>query len=326
MSERILVTRRVPEAGLDVLRRFSPEVDLFPHDRAMTRAELFETIGDKDGLLCLLTDRIDKEFLDAAPKLRAIANYAVGFNNIDIDAATQRRIPVTNTPGVLTETTADLAWALLMDVARRLSEGDRFTRAGRFRGWAPMLLLGGDIHGKTLGIIGMGRIGQAVAKRASGFDMRILYTDVNSLPPEQETALSAAKTDLESLLRESDFVTIHVPLTKETRHLIGAKELKIMKSTAYLVNTSRGPVIDEKALADALVKKRIAGAGLDVFEREPHIEPELFNRNNVVLLPHIGSASAETRSRMAVIAAENLVAGLKGEKPPNCLNPEIYKE
>ena len=290
----------------------------------MTRAELFEFIGDKDGLLCLLTDKIDRKFFEAASKLRAIANYAVGFNNIDVTEATKRGIPVTNTPGVLTETTADLAWALLMDVARRVSEGDRYTRAGRFKGWGPMLLMGGDVYGKTLGIIGMGRIGQAVAKRASGFDMTVVYSDVDSLPPDREKELNANRTDLETLLRESDFVTIHTPLTKETHHLIGDKQFSLMKPSAYLINTARGPVIDEEALAEALSKKKIAGAGMDVFEHEPKIEPELFNMDNVVLLPHIGSASVETRSRMAVMAAENLVAGLRGEKPPNCLNPEIY--
>ncbi len=324
MPDKVLVTRKIPEPGLEVLREHTSEIDLFPHNRGMTRAELFEFIGDKDGLLCLLTDKIDREFFEAASKLRAIANYAVGFNNIDIAEATKRGIPVTNTPGVLTETTADLAWALLMDVARRVSEGDRYTRAGRFKGWGPMLLMGGDVYGKTLGIIGMGRIGQAVAKRASGFDMQVIYSDVDSLPPDREKELNAKKTDLETLLRESDFVTIHTPLTEETHHLIGEKQFSLMKPSAYLINTARGPVVDEEALADALSKKKIAGAGLDVFEHEPKIEPELFNMDNAVLLPHIGSASVETRSRMAVMAAENLVAGLRGEKPPNCLNAEIY--
>ena len=323
MPDTVLITRRLPESALAIVRN-ECTTELFPHDRAMTRAELFEAIRDKDGLLCLLTDKIDSALVEAAPKLRAISNFAVGYNNIDVAAATARGIPVTNTPGVLTETTADLVWALLMAVARRIAEGDRFTHAGRFDGWGPTLLLGTDVYGKTLGIIGTGRIGQAVAKRAAGFDMRILYTDPQPLDPDTERSLRANRVDLETLLRESDYVTVHVPLNDATHHLVGSNQLSLMKPTAYLINTARGPVVDEKALVNALRRIQIAGAGLDVFEHEPHIEPELINFENVVLLPHIGSASVETRTRMAVMAAENLVAMLRGERPLNCINPELF--
>ena len=325
MSNTVLVTRRLAECALEIVRK-QCKTEVFPYDRAMSRAELFDAIGDKDGLLCLLSDTIDSALLEAAPRLRAISNLAVGYNNIDIAAATLRGIPVTNTPGVLTQTTADLTWALLMAAARRVAEGDRFTRAGRFGGWSPTLLLGTDVYGKTLGIVGMGRIGQAVAKRAAGFDMRILYADPQPLEPDTERALHATRVELDTLLRESDFVTLHVPLTDATHHLIGSEQLRLMKPTAYLFNTARGSVVDEKALVAALQKKQIAGAGLDVFENEPHIAPELLNLENVVLLPHIGSASVETRTRMAVMAAENLVAALRGEVPPNCVNPEVFRE
>ncbi len=323
MGAIALITRRLPEPALEIVRS-ECRVEVFPHDRAMTRAELFDAIGDKDGILCLLTDQIDSRLIEAAPRLRVIANYAVGYDNVDVAAATARKIPVTNTPDVLTETTADLTWALLMAVARRIPEADRFVRAGRFDGWGPTLLLGTDIYGKTLGVVGMGRIGQAVAKRSVGFGMRVLYTDPRPLAQEAERVLAAERVSLERLLRESDFVTLHVPLTKDTYHLVGAEQFRLMKPTAYLINTARGSVIDEKALVSALRSRRIAGAGLDVFEREPHIAPELLDLENVVVLPHIGSASKETRTRMAVMAAENLVAGLRGENPPNCVNPEVF--
>ncbi|HPA45860.1 MAG TPA: D-glycerate dehydrogenase [bacterium] len=323
MVDKVLVTRRIPEPGLEILRAHC-EVELFPHDRNMTREELLAAVKEKDGLLSLLTDRIDAGLFDAAPKLRAVANCAVGFNNIDLAAATARGIPATNTPGVLTDTTADLTWALIMSAARRIAEADRFTRAGKFDGWGPMMMLGGDIHGKTLGIVGMGRIGQAVAKRAGGFHMRILYSDSVMLDPATAQSLPVALVDFETLLEQSDFVTLHVPLNDQTYHLIGEKEFALMKPTAYLINTSRGPVVDEKALVKALQDCKIAGAGLDVFEHEPQIEPELLQMENVVLLPHIGSASFETRARMAIMAAENLVAALRGERPPNCVNPEVF--
>lgn len=285
--------------------------------RDLTKEELKKRLQDKEGMFCLLVDKIDAEVMAAAPNLKVIANMAVGYDNIDVKAATERGIMVTNTPGILTETTADLAWSLLMAVARRIPEADQFTRRGKFHGWRPTMLLGRDVYGKILGIIGMGRIGQAMANRASGFDMVIYPYD---------TATSPDPKILERLLQESDFVTIHVPLTPETKHLIGEKELSLMKSTAYLINTSRGPVVDEEALVKALKEGKIAGAGLDVYEEEPKVHPELFKMKNVVLLPHIGSASIMTRTQMANMAATNLLAGLRGEIPPNLVNEEVLEK
>jgi glyoxylate reductase len=275
----------------------------------------------------LLTDKIDKEVLDAAPNLRVISSYSVGFDHIDVEEATKRGIYVTNTPGVLTETTADLAWSLLMTIARRIVEADKFVRTGKWKvGWSPTLLLGRDVYGKTLGIVGLGRIGSAVAKRARGFDMKVLYYDVIRPPPEREKELGVEFAPLDRLLKESDFVTLHVPLTKETYHMISERELKLMKSTAFLINTSRGAVIDEKALVKALKEGWIAGAALDVFEKEPiDLDNPLLELENVVLVPHIGSASTETRSKMAEMAAKNLIAVLKGEEPPFLVNPEVMK-
>ncbi len=323
---RIFVTRRIPERGLRLLYdAFGEEnVSVAPQEDAMERAALLEAVRGIDGLLSILTETIDGEVLDAAgPQLQIVANYAVGYNNIDVAAATQRRVAVTNTPGVLTETTADLAWALLMAAARRLGESERLLRAGRWAGWGPMLFLGVDVHGKTLGIFGMGRIGQAMARRASGFDMRVLYTDAARLSAEQEAALNATYVDKATLLAESDFVSIHCPLTPETRHAFGAAEFTAMKKTAVLVNSARGPVVDEAALARALQDGEIFAAGLDVFEDEPQIHPDLLDCQNAVLIPHLGSASQETRSRMAEIAATNIIARLNGRTPPNCVNPEI---
>ena len=276
----------------------------------------------RDGLLPLLTDGMDSEVMDAAGDAKIIANYAVGYNNIDIPEATRRGIAVTNTPGVLTDATADLAWTLLMATGRRVVESDRFTREGKFDAWAPMLFLGTDITGRTLGIVGAGRIGTAVAERAKGFRMRIVYSDSSpNLKFEQQ--FGAKFLPLDELLAESDFVTLHCPLTPETTHLIGAPELRKMKSNAVLVNTARGPVIDEAALVEALRENQIAGAGLDVYEKEPALYPGLIELDNVTLLPHTGSATTETRTQMALIAAKNIVAFFKGEKPPTILNPEV---
>ena len=252
-----------------------------------------------------------------------IANYAVGFDNIDIKAANKRKIPVSNTPGVLTDATAEMAWALLFSVSRRIVEGDNFSRADRFKGWAPMLMLGQDISGKTLGIIGAGRIGTAFALKSKGFDMKVLYCS-NSKNEKIEKELNAKKVDLEQLLRESDFISLHIPLIKSTHHLISEKQLKMMKKTAVLINTSRGPVVDEKALIKILKEKKIFGAGLDVYENEPEIPDKLKKLDNVVLQPHSASATIASRSGMAVLAAENMIMGLRGEKPPNCINPEIF--
>ncbi len=323
---KIFVTRRIPERGLDLLyTAFGKEaVTVAPQDNAITRSDLLAGVRGMDALLCILTERIDAELLDAAgPQLRIVANYAVGYNNIDVAAATARKIPVSNTPGVLTETTADLAWTLLVSAARRVTEGERYLRAGRWESWGPTLLMGQDIHGATLGIYGMGRIGQAMAERARGFQMRVIYTDVVRLPEERERELNVSYVDMTTLLKDSDFISIHCPLMPETTHAFSTKEFAAMKPTAVLVNSARGPVIDEPALAEALKQGQIFSAGLDVYEDEPTIHPDLLACENVVLLPHLGSASFETRSRMAEIAASNIVARLQGQTPPTCVNPEV---
>jgi len=271
------------------------------------------------------TDKIDGEVFDAAKGAKVFANYAVGYDNIDVPAATERGIAITNTPGVLTDATSDMAWALLFSAARRTAESDKYTRAGKFKGWGPMLFLGGDISDRTLGIVGAGRIGTAFAKKSVGFRMKVLYADIRT-NEELEKEVGAKKVDLDTLLKEADYVSIHVPLMPETIHLIGKREFGLMKKSAYLMNTSRGPVVDEKALAKALKAGEIAGAGLDVYEKEPEVAPELLQLDNVVLAPHLGSATIETRSKMATMAAGNLVAMLKGEEPPNIVNPEVLKK
>lgn len=325
MKPKVFVTRKLPEKALEMIRA-ECDMEINPHDRVLTKEELISGISDKDGMLCLLTDEIDEEVIDSGRNLRIIANYAVGYNNIDVSAATKRKIPVTNTPGVLTDTTADMAWALIFAIARRVVEADKFIREGMYKGWGPMMFLGGDIYRKTLGIVGLGRIGKSVAKRAKGFDMRVLYFDAFRADEKVEKELGIKYVSLEELLKESDFVSIHVPLLPSTRHLIGEKELLMMKKTAYLINNSRGPVINEEALVKALRDKEIEGAALDVFENEPELSPGLADLENVVLTPHISSASIETRTKMAVIAAENLLAGLKGIRPPNIVNPEVLEQ
>ncbi len=322
---RVYVTRPIPQAGLDLLRQ-ECEVTVFEdQDRLPTKEEVIEGVRGKDALLCLLTEEITAEVMDAAPNLKVISNYAVGYNNIDVEAATARGIVVTNTPGVLTETTADFAWALLMAVARRVVEADRFTRAGKFQGWGPLLLLGSDVYGKCLGVIGMGRIGQAIARRARGFDMRVLYYNRRRVDPAIENELQATYASLDELLQEADYVVLTVPLTPETHHLIGPRELAMMKPTAYLINPARGPVVDEKALVEALKSRTIAGAALDVFEEEPKLTPGLTELDNVVLAPHIASATTETRTKMAIMAAENLLAVLRNQRPKHIVNPEVLK-
>jgi glyoxylate reductase len=324
METKILVTRRLPDRAMAFLEE-NFQVECNPYDRVLGHAELLEKVRGKDGLLPLLTDVIDGGVMDAAgERLKVIANYAVGYNNIDVNAATRRKIAVTNTPGVLTDTTADLAMALILAVARRIVEGDAFARAGKYKGWSPLLLLGTDVHHKTLGLFGFGRIGRAVAKRAAGFDMSILYHDRFQAQPELEKQLNAKRVDRETLLKTSDFVSLHVPLSPETRGLIGPQELSLMKPNAIIINTARGEVIEEEALVEALQVKKIAGAGLDVFENEPEIHPALSEMNNVLILPHIGSGSLETRTKMGLMAAENLIAALKGDVPPNCVNQEIF--
>lgn len=322
---RVFLTRRIPEPGIEMLRERT-QLEMNEEDRVLTREELLEGVSRCDALLCLLTDEIDAEVMDKSPGLKVISNYAVGYNNIDVEAATKRGIPVTNTPGVLTDTTADFVWTLLMAVARRVVEADRYTRAGLFKGWGPMLLLGCDVYGKTLGVVGFGRIGQAVAKRARGFDMRVLYSDVRRADPDVEAETGAEYVSLPELLKTSDYVSLHVPLTEETHHMIGEKELRLMKPGSYLINTARGPVVDEKALVQVLREGHLGGAGLDVFENEPELTPGLSELDNVVLAPHIASASKETRSKMAEIAASNLLAVLEGRRPKYCVNPKVFEQ
>lgn len=289
-----------------------------------SRPEVLQRVAGKGALICLLTERVDQELLDAAgPNLRIVANVAVGYDNIDVPACTERKIAVSNTPGVLDETTADFTWALLMAVARRLVEGDRLARSGGWLQWNFDLLCGTDIWGKTLGIIGLGRIGRAVARRASGFGMRVIYNSTSRAPAEIEQELHAEYLTQEQVLRQADFLSLHVPLNQKTRGLIGREQLAKMKKTAFLVNTTRGPVVQEAALVQALEDGVIAGAALDVFEREPLISDGL-RRDNVVLAPHLGSASIETRTKMAMIAAENAIAFFAGKRPPTILNPEVW--
>ncbi|MEA2071796.1 MAG: D-glycerate dehydrogenase [Asgard group archaeon] len=326
MTFDVLLTRKIPQPAIDKIEQNNVNLEINPHDRVMTKKEIIKKVKGKDGLLCLLTDQIDEEVITAGgKKLKIIANYAVGYNNIDIKAAAKKGIPVTNTPGVLTEATADLTMALLLSIARRIVESDKFTRAGKFNGWGPMLHIGGDVTGKTIGIIGLGRIGSAVAKRAAkGFDMKVLYYN-RSKKPKIEKELGAEKVELKTLLKKADYVTLHVPLTGETHHLIGKKELEMMKETAYLINTSRGPVVDEQALVEILQTKQITGAALDVYENEPKVTDGLKTLDNVILTAHIGSATRDTRTKMGLIAAENLLAGLEGKTPPNIVNKEFLK-
>ncbi len=285
-----------------------------PHDRALTRDELLRLINGQHGVIATLTDRIDAELLDAAPDLKVVANYAVGYNNIDVEAARARGITVTNTPGVLTDATADLTWALILGVTRRIGEGERLVRSGRWGGWAPTQLLGMELRDAVLGIVGMGRIGRAVASRARAFGMRVIYTARRPMPDADPDWTAVA---LDALLAAADVVSLHVPLTDATRHLIGSPQLAAMKPTAYLINTSRGPVVDEAALATVLQNGRIAGAGLDVYEHEPAIDAGLFACENALLLPHLGSATTDTRERMGAMAIENVLAVLEGRRPPN---------
>jgi glyoxylate reductase len=323
VKPKIFVTRLLPEKAMQRLNNFF-EVTVNSEDRVLSRNELISGIKHCDILLPLLTDKIDAEIMQAGKDLQGISNYAVGYNNIDVEAATKLGLPVCNTPGVLTETTADLTWALLLATARRIVGADRFNRSGKFTGWGPLLFLGNDIYGKTIGIIGAGRIGSAVARRAAGFNMKILYYD-NQRNSKLETELNAEFSDMEQLLKHSDFVTLHVPLLPETEKMIGKTELDLMKSTAYLINTSRGKIIEEGALVKALQKNQIAGAGLDVYYDEPEMYPGLSDCENAVLLPHIASASIETRTNMGLLAAENAEAIIKGERPKHIVNPEVLK-
>ena len=321
---KILVTHRLfEEPRAKLAERF--EVEFWSDSDRPPRAEVLRRVADKDGLICLLTEKIDDELLAAAPRLRSVANIAVGYDNIDLEACTQRSVAVSNTPGVLDETTADFAWTLLMAVARRLIEGDALARSGEWRGWNLDQLCGADVWGKTLGLLGFGRIGRAVARRAGGFGMRVIYNDAVRAPREIEVQLNAEYVERDDVLKEADFLSLHVPLLPATRGLIGPRELALMKPTTFLINTSRGPVVQEAALISALEKRQIAGAALDVFEREPEIGHGLL-RPNVVLAPHLASASVETRTRMAMMAADNTVAFFEGRRPPNILNPGVMEK
>jgi glyoxylate reductase len=322
MKKAILVTGRLPQDIMTGLAK-KYETDINIEDKPFAREKFLEGIRDKEGILSMITDTVDEEALDRANHLKMIAQFGVGYNNIDVTAATRRGIPVSNTPGVLTDATAELAFALILAISRRLVEGDRMTREGRFRCWAPMLFLGREVTGKTLGIIGMGKIGKAVAQRAKCFNMPVLYHNRKRMSKSEEKELMAKYVDMKTLLSQSDFISLHVPLTKETMHLIGNQELSLMKPTAYLINASRGPVVDEKALLQALKKNKIGGAGLDVYENEPALTPGLAELDNVILLPHVGSGTLETRFRMASMAVENLIAGLSGKVPPNIVNPDV---
>jgi glyoxylate reductase len=318
-KQKVFVTRNIPIKGLNQVRDFC-EVDIWQDELPPTHDELLKRVRGVDGLLSSLTERVDVEVMEAAHKLIVISNFAVGVDNIDVAAATARKIPVGNTPEVLTDATADVAFALLLAAARRIVEAEHYVHAGKWKTWGTQLLLGTDLVGSTLGIIGFGRIGQAVAKRAAGFDLRVIYHD-----PTRQSAFDAIPVELDTLLQESDFVSLHVPLTAKTRHMINVKTLKKMKPNAVLVNTSRGPVVDSRALYDALKAHRIFAAALDVTEPEPLPQDDpLLELPNCIVIPHLGSASKQTRDQMSVLAAQNLIAGLKGEHLPNCVNSQVY--
>ncbi len=325
MTARIYVTRRISQTALDRLSQAGFDVEVYPEDRTIPREVLLEKVKNRDGILCILTDTIDQAIFSQALDAKIFANYAVGYNNIDIQEATRRGIAITNTPGVLTDATADLAWTLLFATARHVVEGDAFLRAGKFEGWGPQMMLGQDITGATLGVVGLGRIGKAFAKRAAAFEMKILYAsrradrDFESAYPHE-----IRQVDLDTLLQKSDFVSLHVPLLPETRHLIGERELRSMQPHSILINTARGPIVDENALVHALQEKWIWGAGLDVYEEEPRVHPGLIELPNTVLLPHLGSATTKTRTKMGLMAVDNLIAFFAGKRPPNLVNEEIW--
>ena len=322
MKAKVYVTRMIPQAGIDLLKQ-ECEVEVNPEDRPLSRQELLQNIQGKDGVLCLLTDRIDAEVFDAVPEIKGFANYAVGYDNIDVEEATRRGVPISNTPDVLTDATAEMAWALLFAIARRAVESDAHMRSGRWPGWGPLQFLGGDVSGKTLGIVGAGRIGTAMALKSSGFNMKVLYYDTQD-NKILENELNAKRVELDDLLAESDFVSIHTPLLPVTRHLFTLDTFKKMKTSAYLINTSRGPVIKESDLLQALKDNVIAGAGIDVYENEPKLTRGLEKLNNVVITPHTASATVGARTGMATKAARNLLAMVKNQTAPDCVNPEVY--
>ncbi len=311
MTAKIYCTASIPSAGPELLKKQGMQVRVYDKDKAASASEITKGLKDADALICLLSDPIDADMINSAPRLKIIANYAVGYNNIDLQAAQAKGIVVTNTPDVLTAATADLTWALILAVSKRIPESERYLRAGLFTGWRPKLMLGGDVTGKTIGIIGAGRIGQAVARRAVGFDMRVLYHSRNQ-NTDFESSVAAEYVELDQLLKESDFISVHCPLSKQTHHLINAQNINLIKKGAYLINTARGPVMDEQVLIAALQSGQLAGAGLDVYEQEPFVPQSLLDLDNVVLLPHIGSATHETRDEMARICARNIIEVLEG--------------
>ncbi len=311
---KVLLTRELPEVAIEKLEE-KVDLEIFPHDRVMTPEELKEKVSDKDGLLCLLTDTISPELMDAAPRLKVVSNYAVGYNNIDVTAATERKIIVTNTPDVLTETTADMTFGLMLMTARKVLEAGDLLRSGKWKGWSPMQFMGADIHGSTLGIIGMGRIGKALTQRARGFNMNVVYWNRTRLTVREEKKLGLRYVKFNEVLLQSDFLSLNVAYNQDTHHLIDEAALQKMKQSAFLINTSRGGIIDEEALLDALESDKIAGAGLDVFENEPNINPRFLSLKNTVILPHIASASVATREKMAMVAVDNLLAVFAGKKP-----------
>ena len=323
MRPKVLVSRKVFDDALALLGKHF-EVESNQRDVPFTPAQLVKKLQGKTGLICLLTDIIDDRTLAQSPDLKVVCNIAVGYNNIDVKAATRRGVMVCNTPGVLDDTTADFAWTLLLAVARRVVEADNYFRTGKWPGWGLLQFTGHDVHHKTLGIIGLGRIGKGVARRAKGFDMRVIYTDVQRADEATEREYGVMYVDKRTLLRESDFVSLHIPLTPETRHYLSDPEFALMKKTSVLINASRGPIVDEKALVKALRTGKISGAGLDVYEKEPKCERGLTGMRNLVLAPHIASASVETRTRMAMMAVQNCIAGVNGQRPPHLVNPEVF--
>jgi len=323
MKKKVFITQKIPEEGINLLKKHF-QVKVYSQDKVIPKQELIRGVKWCDALLCLLTDKIDSIVLKANPNLKIVSNYAVGYNNIDVKFASSLGIPVTNTPGVLTDSVAEHTFALMMAIARRIPESDKFTRSGKYVGWKPMLMLGTQLKGKTLGIVGLGRIGIRVAEMAvKGMGMNVVYSD-KERHKNFDRKYQSRKVGLNELLRKSDFISLHVPLLPSTKHLISNKELKMMKKTAYLINTSRGPVVNEKALVSALKMKKIAGAALDVYEDEPKLSFGLNKLNTVVLTPHTASATVEARSAMSITAAENIFAILKGKKAKFLVNPEIY--
>jgi lactate dehydrogenase-like 2-hydroxyacid dehydrogenase len=325
MIPKVLITRKIFDEVRATLQKYF-EIESNPSDAPFSKDILIQKLKDKNGAIIRLTDRIDDKILSQCGELKILSNIAVGYDNIDIEACTHWGVMVTNTPGVLDDTTADFTWTLILATARRVVEADQYLRSNKWKGWELMDFLGYDIHHKTLGICGLGRIGQGVARRAKGFSMRILYTDIVRASPSVETQLETHYVDKKTLMAESDFITIHVPLTPQTMHYISTDEFSLMKPTTILINASRGPIVNEKTLVQALQKRKIAGAGLDVYEREPQVEPALLQMYNVILAPHIASASRDTRLRMATMAAENLIDGLTGKRPPNLVNEKIFRK